>query len=252
MAYERLLVKLGGSLGEAEGVLGELAAFPGELVLVHGGGPQIGAFLERLGYTTRFEAGERVTPSEQLEAVEMVLTRLGKTLAHRLSLLGRPAVAVSGRDAAFLQGRAEERLGRVGRIEEVDRAFLENLLSAGLTPVVAPIAVDREGALNVNADLAAAAVAGALALPVVFLTDVPGVLVDPEDPGSRIPQLSRKEAETLIAAGTVVGGMVPKVAAALLALDRGAPWAAIAAGEAGGLEAALSGQGGTRFSPGPV
>ena len=252
MAEERLLVKLGGSLGGAAGVLDELAAHPGELVLVHGGGPQIGAFLARLGFSTRFEAGERVTPPEQLEAVEMVLTRLGKELAHRLSLLGRPAVAVSGRDAGFLRGQAEVRLGRVGRIEEVDAGFLEALLAAGYTPVVSPIAVDREGALNVNADLAAAAVAGALAVPAVFLTDVPGVLADPKDPGTRIPRLGRFEAEALIAAGTVAGGMVPKVAAALLALDRGAPWAAIATGSPGVLAEVLAGRAGTRFLPEPV
>ncbi len=252
MAGPRLLVKLGGSLGEAEAVLAELAAHPDPLVLVHGGGPQIGAFLERLGFATKFEAGERVTPPEQLEAVEMVLTRLGKQLAHRLSRLGRPALAVSGRDAAFLRGRAEVRLGRVGRIEAVETGLLAALLGAGLTPVVTPIAVDREGALNVNADLAAAAVAGALAAPAIFLTDVPGVLADPGDPDSRIPRLARDEAEALIAAGTVAGGMVPKVAAALLALDRGAPWAAIAPGAPGALAETLAGRAGTRFWPGPV
>ena len=252
MAAEALVVKLGGSLGGAEPALAEVAGYAGAVVLVHGGGPQIGAHLERLGFSTRFEAGERVTPPEQLEAVEMVLTRLGKRLAHALSERGRPAVAVSGRDAGFLRARAEARLGRVGRIERVDVSLLFALLEQGYTPVVSPIAVDHEGALNVNADLAAAAVAGALGWPVVFFTDVPGVLADPGDEGSRYPVLTRAEAEALMARGTIAGGMVPKVAAAFLALEAGAPWAAIARGEPGVLAGVAAGQAGTRLVLEPV
>ncbi len=252
MTPQALVLKLGGSLGGAEAVLREVADYPGRIVLVHGGGPQIGAHLERLGFSTRFEAGERVTPPEQLEAVEMVLTRLGKELAHALSALGRPAVAVSGRDASFLQARAEARLGRVGRIERVETGLLFALLERGYTPVVSPIAVDREGALNVNADLAAAAVAGAIGWPVVFFTDVPGVLADPGDETSRYPSLTRSEAEALMARGTIAGGMVPKVAAAFLALEAGAPWAAIARGESGVLAGVATGGAGTRLVLEPV
>ena len=252
MAAEALVVKLGGSLGGAEPALAEVAGYAGAVVLVHGGGPQIGAHLERLGFSTRFEAGERVTPPEQLEAVEMVLTRLGKRLAHALSERGRPAVAVSGRDAGFLRARAEARLGRVGRIERVDASLLFALLEQGYTPVISPIAVDHEGALNVNADLAAAAVAGALGWPVVFFTDVPGVLADPGDEGSRYPVLTRAEAEALMARETIAGGMVPKVAAAFLALEAGAPWAAIARGEPGVLAGVAAGQAGTRLVLEPV
>ncbi len=252
MAAEALVVKLGGSLGGAEPALAEVAGYAGAVVLVHGGGPQIGAHLERLGFSTRFEAGERVTPPEQLEAVEMVLTRLGKWLAHALSERGRAAVAVSGRDAGFLRARAEARLGRVGRIERVDASLLFALLEQGYTPVVSPIAVDHEGALNVNADLAAAAVAGAIGWPVVFFTDVPGVLADPSDESSRYPVLARAEAEALMARGTIAGGMVPKVAAAFLALEAGAPWAAIARGEPGVLAGVAAGQAGTRLVLEPV
>ena len=247
MARASLVVKLGGSLGGAEGLLGELAGFGGGLVLVHGGGPQIGEHLDRLGLDTRFEAGQRVTPPEHLDAVEMVLTRLGKLLAGGLSRRGRPSVGVSGRDAGFMRGREEPRLGRVGRVEAVDAGFLLGLLGLGYTPVVTPIAVDDEGALNVNADLAAAAVAGALSWPVVFVTDVPGVLADPGDPGSLVGELSRQEAEALLAAGVIAGGMVPKVGAAFLALERGAPWAAVARGEPGFLDRVLAGRAGTRF-----
>ena len=252
MASDALVVKLGGSLGGAEPVLDEVAGHPGPVVLVHGGGPQIGAHLGRLGFATRFVAGERVTPPEQLEAVEMVLVQLGKRLAHALSQRGRPAVAVSGRDAGFLRARAEARLGRVGRIERVEAGLLRDLLAAGYTPVVTPIAVDDEGALNVNADRAAAAVAGALGWPVVFFTDVPGVLTDPEDAESRFPVLARREAEALIEQGTIAGGMVPKVTAAFLALEAGAPWAAIARGAPGVLAGVLRGEAGTRLVLEPV
>ena len=234
-------------MGGAREILDELAAYPGPLVLVHGGGPQIGAQLEALGFTTRFVGGERVTPPEQLEAVEGVLTRLGKALAHALSLRGRPAVAVSGRDTGFLRARAKEALGRVGRVEAVATRLLEDLLKAGYTPVVTPIAVDDAGALNVNADLAAAAVAGALSWPVIFVTDVVGVLEDPADPGSRYPELRRREAEGLIERGTIAGGMIPKVKAAFAALEAGAPWAAIAPGEKGVLSRVHTGKVGTRL-----
>ncbi len=247
-----LVVKLGGSLRGAAEVLGELAGFDGTLVVVHGGGPAIGAHLERLGFRTRFEGGERVTPAEHMEAVEMVLTRLGKVLAHGLSQRGRAAVAVSGRDAGFLRARVEARLGRVGRVERVEVGLLHRLLQAGYTPVVTPVAVDGEGALNVNADLAAAAVAGALGWPVVFFTDVPGVLADPGNPATRFAHLDRPRAEALIAEGAVSGGMVPKVRAAFAALEAGAPWATIVRGGAGVLAGVLAGEEGTRFVPRPV
>ena len=247
-----MLVKLGGSLKGAEVLLDELAAYPGPLAVVHGGGPQIGAQLEALGFTTRFEGGERVTPPEQLLAVEQVLTQLGKALAHGLTQRGRPAVGVSGRDAGFLRARAEARLGRVGRVYRVETGLLWRLLAAGYTPVVTPIAVDDAGALNVNADLAAAAVAGALAWPVIFFTDVPGVLADPEDPESRYPELDRARVAGLLQAGTIRGGMIPKVNAALAALAAGAPWAAIAPGEPGSLAAVLAKRAGTRLTLGPV
>jgi len=244
---EPLVVKVGGSLGDAGKLLKALAEYPGPLVLVHGGGPQIGAALEALGFATRFVGGERVTPPEQLEAVEAVLTRLGKVLSDALFRLGRPAVGVSGRDAGLLRAEAKAALGRVGRMTKVQTELLLHLLEAGYTPVVSPIAVDEAGALNVNADLAAAAVAGALSWPVVFFTDVVGVLKDPADPKTRYPELTRREAEALIERGTIAGGMIPKVKAAFAALEAGAPWAAIARGEEDALARILAGTAGTRL-----
>ncbi len=246
---EALVVKLGGSLGGAEALLEELARYPGPLLVVHGGGPRIGAFLERLGFETRFERGLRVTPPEQMEAVEMVLTLVGKELASGLSRRGRPALALSGRDAGLLEGRALGGLGRVGEVVRVGKEGLWALLEGGWTPVLAPIALDEEGPLNVNADLAAGAVAGALGLPVLLLTDVEGVYLDPQDPKTRLPRLGQAEAEGLIREGVIRGGMIPKVEAALKALAQGAPWAVVAKGRPGILGEALRGEAGTRFFP---
>ncbi|RIH87926.1 Acetylglutamate kinase [Meiothermus luteus] len=245
---QALLVKIGGSLREAGELLDELAGYPGPLILVHGGGPRIGDWLARMGFETRFHRGLRVTPPEQMELVEMVLTTLGKELAAGLSRRGRPAVALSGRDALMLQARVMDKaLGRVGEVERVNVAPLQGVLQAGLTPLVAPIGLDEVGPLNINADTAAGAVAGALGLPAVFLTDVVGVLRDPKDPSSRFPVLSRGEAQALIDQGIIAGGMIPKVEAALNALAQGAPWAAVAQGGPGVLEGLLGGALGTRL-----
>lgn len=245
---EPLLVKVGGSLRGAGALLEELSAYPGPLVLVHGGGPEIGEWLKRLGYESRFVGGLRVTPPEQVEVVEMALCLTGKRLASGLSQRGRKALALSGRDALCLKGRALPGLGRVGEVVGVEAGLLRDLLEKGYTPLLAPIALDEEGPLNVNADTAASAVAGALGWPVVFLTDVEGVYRDPQDPTTRLAHLTPAMVEALRAEGVLQGGMIPKVAAALAALEHGAPWAAIARGERGVLGAVLRGETGTRFT----
>ncbi|MFN4070504.1 MAG: acetylglutamate kinase [Thermus caldifontis] len=245
---EPLLVKVGGSLRGAEALLEELAGYPGPLVLVHGGGPEIGAWLSRLGWESRFEGGLRVTPPEHMEVVEMSLCLTGKRLAEGLSRKGRRALSLSGRDALCLKGQALPHLGRVGEVIGVEVGLLLDLLEKGYTPLLAPIALDEEGPLNVNADTAASAVAGALGWPVLFLTDVPGVLRDPKDPSTRFPHLTPEEVAELKASGVIQGGMIPKVEAALSALRAGAPWAAIAQGERGVVAGVLQGERGTRFT----
>lgn len=245
---EPLLVKVGGSLKGAEPLLDELAGYPGPLVLVHGGGPEIGAWLARLGLESRFEGGLRVTPPEHMEVVEMSLCLTGKRLAEGLSRRGKRGLSLSGRDALCLKGRALAHLGRVGEVVEVEIGLLLDLLEKGYTPLLAPIALDEEGPLNVNADTAASAVAGALGWPALFLTDVPGVLKDPKDPSTRLPHLTPEGVEELRAQGVIQGGMIPKVEAALNALRAGAPWAAIAKGERGVVEGVLKGEAGTRFT----
>ena len=244
-----LVVKIGGSLKGAGELLDEVAAYPGPLVLVHGGGPNIGEWLNRMGFETRFHRGLRVTPPEQMEVVEMVLSALGKQLADGLSRRGRPAVALTGRDAGLLKAEPlEADLGRVGEVTSVNAEVLKQLLASGLTPLIAPIGLDDHGPLNINADTAAGAVAGALDLPAVFLTDVVGVLRDPKDPSTRFAELKPGQIEALITQGVISGGMIPKAEAVLNALKQAAPWAAIARGEAGILKAVLEGSKGTKIS----
>jgi len=187
---QALLVKIGGSLKEAGELLDEISTYPGPLVLVHGGGPRIAEWLNRMGFETHFHQGLRITPPEQMEVVEMVLTTLGKQLADGLSRRGRLSLALTGRDAGLLQARLlDPMLGRVGEVTQVNTGTLQKLLQAGLTPLVAPIGLDAQGPLNINADTAAGAIAGALHLPAIFLTDVVGVL-RPKTPRAALHSLA--------------------------------------------------------------
>ena len=225
-----------------------LRAADGRPILVHGGGPFIEAALAAAGITSRFVRGLRVTTPDALGPVEQALTLLGKRLACELG----DAVGLTGRDAQLLVAeRFDPELGEVGRMLRVRREPLEALLSHGLTPVVGCLAVDEAGApLNVNADDVAAALAAALAAPIVFLTNVAGVLDDPSDPASRIAQLDVAEARARIADGRIAGGMIPKVEGALAALARGAPAAVIADGRSPGELARVQvGHAGTRLVP---
>jgi acetylglutamate kinase len=217
-------------------------------VVVHGGGPEINDWLTRLNIEPAFRTGLRVTTPAAIEHVEGALTLLGKALASELG----DAVALTGRDAGLLVAkRFDPELGEVGRMLHVRSDAIEALLAKGLTPVIGSIALDPDGApLNVNADEVAGAVAAALSAPCIFLTDVPGVLEDASDPGTKIAQLSAKQARERIADGRIAGGMIPKVEAALDALERGAPAAIIADGRAAGeLPRVQLGAAGTRLTP---
>ncbi len=251
----RLVVKYGGNAMTDEAsrraVLADVRALAEAgtpPVLVHGGGPTIAAELAAAGIASRFERGLRVTTPESLPIVERAITLLGKHLASDLG----DAVAVTGRDAGLLVAdRVDASLGEVGSVHTVRTRLLEALLDVGLVPVVGCLALDREGAaLNVNADDVAAAVAAALALPCVFLTNVAGVLDDVRDPSSRVPILTRAEARARIADGRIAGGMIPKVEGALAALERGARAAVIADGRVPGeLRRVAEGSAGTRLEP---
>ncbi len=217
------------------------------VIVVHGGGPVIERDLQRLGIESHFLRGLRVTTTEALEVIEKAITMLSKELAQDIG----GAIGLTGRDSKLLEAVAlEAELGRVGRVERVNTGLIHALLNANLTPVIGCIAVDEAGsALNINADWAAGAVAGALAAPVIFLTDVNGVRRDPSDPDSLTSSLSAADARLWISDGLISGGMIPKVEAALYALERGAPSATIASGMvAGVLERAVNGAAGTVLS----
>ncbi|HWH07598.1 MAG TPA: acetylglutamate kinase [Candidatus Thermoplasmatota archaeon] len=222
-----LVVKLGGRSIETESGraqlarrLAQLRASGHRLVVVHGGGAQVTAAMEATGIEARFVEGLRVTDGKTLEVAEPVFAHLGKLLAHALTDAGASAIALTGRDARLLVGRAKDpRLGRVGTIEQVDADLLRHLAFNGVTPVVGPIAVDGAGALNVNADEVAASVAKALgARELLLLTDVPGVR---GADGALLPRLAPDAARRLVAEGVATGGMIPKVHGALDALASG-------------------------------
>jgi acetylglutamate kinase len=186
-----------------------------KVVVVHGGGPQIGDLLARLGIESRFVDGLRVTDAETLDVARMVLVgKVNRELVASINVHGPLAVGVSGEDGAFLQVSAHSaELGFVGDVEQVDPTLLLRLLDSGLIPVVATIGLDTAGqAYNVNADTAAGAIAGALeAEKLVYLTDVEGIRKDADDPGSLLSTVTVGEVEAMIADGSVRDGMIPKV-----------------------------------------
>lgn len=219
------------------------------VVLVHGGGPQIDAALRSRGIPEERVDGLRVTSLAALEIVESVLcATVNKELVRALGALrGRPA-GISGEDGGLLWARQlDQRLGAVGEVVEVRPAVVTALLEAGFLPVIAPLALDRDdpaGRLNVNADTAAGAIAGALeAQSYVVVTDVEGVRRDLADPDSTVHRLRAAEAEAWLEDGTLSGGMRPKMRAALDALKRGAKRALISGAGPRAVSRALEGAG---------
>jgi acetylglutamate kinase len=194
-------------------------------VIVHGGGPEITEYMERLGLEVRFHEGLRVSDAETVEVARMVLLgKLNSDIVQRLNRHGQPAVGLSGQDGTLFEVAPvpnAEQVGFVGSIERVDVDVL-NHIAEDYIPVVASSASDREGnAYNVNADEAAGKVAAALgAHKAVFLTDVEGWLADPDDAGSLISRATVSEVETRL--GDVGGGMRPKLQACLDAVQGGA------------------------------
>ena len=195
-------------------------------VVVHGGGPQIGALLQRLGKTSEFVDGLRVTDAETLDVARMVLVgKVGRDIVGAINVHGAFAVGVSGEDGGLITAEpADEALGFVGSIASVQPGILERLLAERMIPVVSTIGADTTGqAYNINADTVAGALAGALgAEKAVYLTDVAGLLTDPEDPTSIVPRATVAELEAMVADGTISGGMIPKVRACVDAVKSGA------------------------------
>lgn len=204
-------------------------------IVVHGGGPQIGRMLSQMGIESRFEGGLRVTDAETVRIVEMVLAgSINKEIVAMINAEGEWAIGLCGKDGNMVFAEKAKKtvldaesniervldLGFVGEPVEVDRTLLDLLARSEMIPVIAPVAPGRDGATyNINADIFAGAIAGALeASRLLFLTDVPGVLDKNKD---LIKELTVADAKALIRDGTISGGMIPKVETCIEALDRG-------------------------------
>ena len=214
-------------------------------VVVHGGGPQIGDMLKRLGIKSEFAAGLRITDAATIEIVEMVLAgSINKQIVGFINQAGGKAVGLCGKDGNMVQARKVTRtivdpgsniekvvdLGFVGEPHKVDVTVLTQILGRELIPVLAPVATSADGATyNVNADTFAGAIAGALkAKRLLLLTDVAGVL---DNSKNLIKELSVDDARRLIADGTISGGMIPKVETCIYALEAGVEGVAILDGK---------------------
>jgi acetylglutamate kinase len=237
-----IVIKYGGSVGDEE-----LHNFARDIVLmryvgmnpvvVHGGGPQIGNLLERLGKESRFVAGLRVTDSETMEVVEMVLVgKINQKIVAAIQTLGGNAIGISGKEGKIILARKidvsklalqnnikipkNEDLGMVGEVEKINPNLIKVLENAGYIPVIAPIGFDEDGGTyNINADHVAGKIAGALnAVKLVILTNVPGIL---DNDNKLVSTLTESSARDLIRKGAISSGMIPKVMCAIESLHEG-------------------------------
>jgi acetylglutamate kinase len=235
-AGRTVVVKVGGSVGHGTTAQPTETAFAGDVallhsvglhvVVVHGGGPQISHLAARLGLRSEFVAGRRVTDAAMLEAVRYVLLgEVNPRLVGLISHAGAPAVGVAGTDANLVTARpADAALGYVGEVDAVDPAVLRSLLDDGVVPVVATVARGRDGHdYNVNADTVAGAVATALgADKLIYLTDVAGLYDAFGSQDSQLlSQVDVAQVRAMMADGTIVAGMIPKIISCIDALDGG-------------------------------
>lgn len=195
-------------------------------VVVHGGGPEINSWLDKLGIEPQFKNGLRVTDAATMDVVEMVLVgRVNKELVSLINRAGGQAVGLCGKDGNLFNARPEgqEGIGFVGEVTSVKINLLESLVNGGYIPVVSSVAADLEGqAYNINADTVAGELAAALgAEKLILLTDTAGILRDYKDPSTLIPKLSIQDARDLIETGVVAGGMIPKVKCCVRSLAQG-------------------------------
>jgi len=225
-----IVVKIGGvAFGSRETTIEDIVHLQKQgrlLIIVHGGANVVNGWLTKLGISTKFFQGERITDEATLEVVTSVLAGLvNKEIAAAINDLGGQAVGISGVDGALIQSKMREKeMGYVGAIVKVNIALLESLLQSGFIPVVAPLslhAFDRPDKapflLNVNGDVAAGEIAAAVgAERLIFLTDVAGIF---DQSGKLLSHLSPEEAEELVVSGVASGGMIPKIRACLRALS---------------------------------
>ncbi len=246
-----MVIKVGGGAlaGGALEDLPNLLSAGHRVAVVHGGGVQLTRMLDALGIPTRFHAGLRVTDEKSLEVAEIVLAGgVNKSLARELNSLGVLAAGISGTDGPTLIVEPVPDLGRVGKVVRVEPHLVEALWDGGFVPVVAPLGFGPEGAYNVNADMAAAALATGLGAGNLFLlTDVDGLL----EGGETLEALTPEECEAHVQSGLAAGGMVPKLRAAAEAARGGVEARIVNGNRKGVLAAALAGgQVGTLISEG--
>ena len=228
-----VVVKYGGSAMEDEAlkkaVMGDvvLLTLVGiKIVLVHGGGPEISATLKKLGKESLFVGGLRVTDKETVEVAQMVLAgKVNKGLVNLIQNVGGRAVGLSGMDGHLIEAKMlDEKLGYVGEIVAIHPEPIKDLLEKGYIPVVSTIGCDKAGnTYNINADTAAAYIAGALqAESLINMTDIKGVLMDATNPDSLIVRLSLSDIPKLQESGVITGGMIPKLECCAHAVEKGA------------------------------
>lgn len=234
-AGKTVVVKYGGNALAGSTNDDALAAFAKDIallhavgfkpVVVHGGGPQISAMMERLGKKPSFHNGLRVTDAETMEIVSMVLLgTVNPQLVTAINQHGAPAVGVSGQDAnMFIVSAHDEALGFVGEITKVDATIVKKMLAESQVPVVATIGTDNSGqAYNINADTAAGALAEALgAQKLIYLTDIAGVRSNKDDAKSLLRQATTSQLRSLLGSGAIDGGMIPKIESCVSAIERG-------------------------------
>lgn len=195
-------------------------------IVVHGGGPEINSWLDKLGIEPQFKNGLRVTDAPTMDVVEMVLVgRVNKEIVALINQAGGSAVGLCGIDGNLITARpqGEEGIGFVGEVSSVDIKILETLVNNGYIPVVSSVAADESGqSYNINADTVAGEIAAAIgAEKLILLTDTRGILKDYKDPSTLIPRVDIQEARELITTGIVTGGMIPKVNCCVRSLAQG-------------------------------
>ena len=198
-------------------------------IVVHGGGPEISKMCQKMGVTPQFVDGLRITDMDTMQIAQMVLVgKINKELVSHLNQNGVQAIGLSGQDGNLLLATKSKHpsgvdLGFVGHITQVNAEILNTLLQAGYIPVIAPVATSLQALVfNINADSAASEIAKALnADHLVFLSNVPGVLSDPQDAATKIDTIKSHEVKALIASGKLNGGMIPKAEGACAALKEG-------------------------------
>lgn len=196
-----------------------------KVVLVHGGGPEITDFMNKLGKKAEFVNGLRVTDKETVDIVQMVLAgKINKSLVNFLEMKGGKAMGISGMDGMLIEAEMkDERLGYVGNITNINIEAVNDLLGKGYIPVISTVGCDKQGnTYNINGDTAAARIAGALnAERLIMMTDIAGILRDKDDVNTLIPHITVSEAKSLYGSGIISGGMIPKVDCCIDAINHG-------------------------------